>query len=79
MVLERNEAGQVIRATVYDFKTDRVGTEDIAQVLARYSGQMAIYRQAVARLTGLAEVRVRCALVLTALRRLVEVEPLGAD
>jgi ATP-dependent helicase/nuclease subunit A len=79
VVLERNDAGQVIRATVYDFKTDRVGAEDIAQVLARYSGQMAIYRHAVARLTGLAEVRVRCALVLTALRRVVEVEPLGAD
>jgi ATP-dependent helicase/nuclease subunit A len=79
VVLKRDSLGQVIEATVYDFKTDRVVTGGEAEVAARYTGQMAVYRQAAACLTRLSATRVKCVLVLTALCRTVEVTQSGAD
>ena len=79
VVLTRDAEGRVTEVTVYDFKTDRAGPDDAGQVVSRYTGQMRIYRQAAARLTGLPEERVRCVLVLTALRRAVEETGAGAD
>lgn len=79
VILKRNIDGRVISATVYDFKTDRIVPAGKADVEARYAGQMAVYRQAAARLTGLPKGRVKCVLVLTALRCTVEMENLGAD
>ena len=35
-----------------DYKTDRIGTEAIDRIADRYSGQLAIYEQALTRLTG---------------------------
>ena len=79
VVLVRDGQGRVVEVTVYDFKTDRIRPEEIEQVTERYAGQMAIYRQAAARLTGLSADRVGCALVLTALRCVVAVDQPGAD
>ena len=79
VVLVRDEEGKVVEATIYDFKTDWTTPEGAAEVAARYAGQMGIYRQAASRLAGLPEARVRCVLVLTALRAAVGVGGGGAD
>jgi ATP-dependent exoDNAse (exonuclease V) beta subunit len=72
VVVERNPDGQAVRATVYDFKTDRVDENDLTQAATRHAGQMALYRRAVARLTGLAEKAIEARLVFTRIRRIVE-------
>ncbi|MEZ0216162.1 MAG: UvrD-helicase domain-containing protein [Rariglobus sp.] len=79
VVLNRDATGRVITAAVYDFKTDRVARGGEMEVVARYTGQMTVYRQAAARLAGLPEAHVRCVLVLTALRCAIEVATTGAD
>ncbi len=79
VVLTHGSDGKVLGATVYDFKTDRIGPDEMARVESRYAGQLSIYRQAAAWLTGLPEARVRCALVITAMRRLVTVEVARVD
>lgn len=79
VVLSRDDTGQVKAVTVYDFKTDRVGPEDLAAMIDRYRGQMDIYRRSAALLTGFPEEGVRCVLVLTTLRTPVEVGPARAD
>ena len=79
VVVERDPAGRVVAATIYDFKTDRVEPAELARGTARYEGQLAIYRAAAARLTGLPEAQVGTALVFTALRCVVPVGRVGAD
>lgn len=79
VVLRRDDGGRPGEATVYDFKTDRLAPGDEAQAAARYAGQLAVYRKAAAWLTGLPESRVRCALVLTALKCVVDAGASGAD
>lgn len=70
VVVERDAAGRAVRATVWDFKTDRVETEaDVAAAVARHSGQLNLYRRVAGVLTGAGEGAVECALVLTRLRR----------
>ena len=50
------------QAEVLDFKSDRVGDDlSLEQAAKKYEPQMATYRQALARLTGLAESAIRCA------------------
>ena len=54
------------RAEIIDFKSDRVGDESsLQQAAKKYEPQMATYRQALAKLTGLAESAIRCSLVFT--------------
>lgn len=79
VVLERDQHGRLTRAMIYDFKTDRVGPGDDEKILSRYASQLGIYRDATARLTGLPVAHVGCALVVTALRRLIAVELPRAD
>jgi hypothetical protein len=79
VVLTHDVHGSVVAATVYDFKTDRTDGDDAAPLTMRYGGQLAIYRKAAARLTGLPEDRVKCALVVTSLRCVVFVDWDGAD
>jgi hypothetical protein len=67
VVVEYDQSNQAMRATVYDFKTDM----DEAAVMTRHRGQMSLYRQAVARLTGLAPAQVGVHLVLTGSQRLL--------
>jgi len=56
-------------AWIWDFKTDRVADRAGAERAAgRYVDQLGLYRQVVARLTGLAEKDVRCGLVFTQIR-----------
>lgn len=70
VVVERDAAGRVVRATVWDFKTDRVETEaDVAAAVARHAGQLNLYRRVAGVLTGAGEGAVECSLVLTRLRR----------
>ena len=70
VVVERDERGEVRRATIFDFKTDRVAREsDVAEAVRRHAGQINLYRRVAARLTGLNEADVRCELVFTRLRR----------
>ena len=79
VVLTRDPAGRVVAATIYDFKTDRIDAREVEKTVGRYAGQLEIYQQAVARLTGLGVAQIRCALVLTALRLVVPVKSSGAD
>ena len=72
VVIERTAEGRAVRATVYDFKTERVEPAVVAAAARRHDSQMRLYRQAVARLTGLPEVAVRAAVVFTRLRRQFE-------
>jgi ATP-dependent exoDNAse (exonuclease V) beta subunit len=54
------------RAEIIDFKSDRVGDDlSLEQAAEKYAPQMATYRQALAKLTGLAESAIRCSLVFT--------------
>jgi ATP-dependent exoDNAse (exonuclease V) beta subunit len=74
VVIERDKAGHAVRATVFDFKTDRVvGDADVAAAVARHAGQLNLYRRVTAVLTGLPVAAVACELVLTRLRRLANV------
>ncbi|HRE82019.1 MAG TPA: UvrD-helicase domain-containing protein [Opitutaceae bacterium] len=79
VVVERDPRGQVVRASVWDFKTDRVASlDDANQVGARYRAQLALYRRVAARLTGLQEKEVAAALVFTQIRQLVPWEAISA-
>ncbi|MEY2882105.1 MAG: hypothetical protein RLZZ15_4485, partial [Verrucomicrobiota bacterium] len=70
VVIERGADGRAVRATVFDFKTDRVATEaEVAAAVARHAAQLHIYRRAAARLAGIGEETVAAELVLTRLRR----------
>jgi ATP-dependent exoDNAse (exonuclease V) beta subunit len=74
VVIERDKAGHAVRATVFDFKTDRVmGDAGVAAAVAQYAGQLNLYRRVAAVLTGLDVAAVACELVLTKLRRLASV------
>ena len=79
VVLERDMGGRLVAATVYDFKTDRVDASAMDRLTERYAGQMGIYRRAAARLTGLPEAQVRCVLMATSRRRLIEAAAARAD
>lgn len=74
VVVERDAAGRAVRATVWDFKTDRVeGAADVAEAVAGHAGQLNLYRRVAAVLTGAGEDAVECALVFTRLRQPVTV------
>ncbi len=65
----RDAAGAVTEVEVIDFKTDAV--ESAEQLVERYGGQMAAYREVMARAYG--GVPVKCLLLSTRLRRWVAV------
>ncbi len=67
VVLVRAEVGgKVEKADIIDYKTSRVeGEKAIATEAEYYRPQMTVYRQALAKLTGLAEKDIRCLLVFT--------------
>jgi len=69
VIVDCAENGDPLRAEVYDFKTD----EDTAGAAQRHAPQLALYRAAVAQLTGLPEAKVRSFLVLTKTKELIEV------
>ncbi len=64
------------RAEIYDFKSNRLRSGESEAAFAdrlreTYCGQMASYRRALARLSGLPENAIRCTLLLTATRQAV--------
>jgi ATP-dependent exoDNAse (exonuclease V) beta subunit len=66
LVLERNTAGRPVRATVFDFKSNRVDTEaDMRNAAAGYAGQMADYARAAAHLLSLQPADVATVLLFT--------------
>lgn len=73
VVVALDARGHAIEAWVYDFKTDRSDGSAASerQLMDRYAPQLETYRRVVARLAGLGEGQVRCALVLTGPRRVV--------
>jgi ATP-dependent helicase/nuclease subunit A len=78
VVVERDDAGRAVRATVLDFKTDRVADDaPLDEAIARHAGQLNLYRRVAAVLAGLKVDAVSCELVLTRLRRSVRVPANG--
>jgi ATP-dependent exoDNAse (exonuclease V) beta subunit len=72
VVLDRDGSGAWTQATILDFKTDAVADEAAMQARAAgYEPQMKLYRQAVARLTGVRLEHIRVGLVFCALGRIV--------
>jgi ATP-dependent exoDNAse (exonuclease V) beta subunit len=73
VVVESGADGRARRATVFDFKTDRVTDEPGEQTRAaqRHAGQVDLYRRVVARLAGLDETAVTGEVVFTAVRQRV--------
>jgi len=60
--------------SIIDFKSDRVSDEaSLKQAAEKYAPQMATYRQALAKLTGLKEFSIECSLVFTHPCRVIEV------
>lgn len=76
VVIERDAAGRAVRATVIDFKTDRLGPDtaaDLARAAERHAPQLALYRRVVAVLAGLPLGAVACELIMTQARARVSV------
>ncbi|HVS51889.1 MAG TPA: UvrD-helicase domain-containing protein [Opitutaceae bacterium] len=66
VVIERDAAGRARRAAVFDFKTDRVATEEeIAAAVERHAAQLNSYRRVAAVLAGVAVAAVTCELIFT--------------
>ena len=66
--------GRAIAATIIDFKTDDVpDAEKLAAKLAGYRPQLALYRKAVAKLTGLREADVGAKLLFTRTGEVAEI------
>lgn len=74
VVVECSPTGQPLHATIIDFKTDDVPDDAaVKEKLGGYGPQIALYRQAVARLTGLAADQVQTFLLFTRTGRLEQV------
>ena len=76
VVIERDAAGGVTRATVIDFKSNRI-PDDPAVLAAKtrtYGPQLRLYRRALARMLGVSESRIRLMLVFTRIGRVTEPE-----
>jgi len=74
VVLDRDASGQFLSARIIDFKTDTAAdAAALAEKAAGYAPQLALYRSAVARLTGLPPAQVTSALLFVRPRILVEV------
>ena len=70
--------GETRTATIYDFKTNAKGGDESDEAFVRrmkesYAGQMAAYRAAIGRLTGLPSNRIQTKLLLQATGMVVEV------
>ncbi len=61
VIVEHDQAGAAVRATVFDFKTDSA----TAGALQRHARQLNLYRVAVAKLARLPVTAVECEIVLT--------------
>lgn len=76
VVVERAAGGRVERATVYDFKTDRVvDGPGIEAAVRRHTRQLELYRKVLAVLTGVRDELVAAEIVFTHPRRRILVSP----
>lgn len=74
VVVQRNTSQAVVAADVYDFKTNKVRTdEEVDEACSHYAPQLSIYRLALSKLLGISETEVRSHLVFTRLAKVVEV------
>lgn len=74
VVLDLDASGKARRAWIIDYKTDTVpDTLAVAAKLEGYRPQLALYRRALAKLTGLPECKIRCSLLFTRLQELHDV------
>lgn len=74
LVVEQDAAGRALRATVVDFKSNRIEDENaLAEKAAGYAGQMRDYAAAAARLLGLEAEQVTTVLLFTRVGRVVQV------
>lgn len=74
LVVERDAAGHPVRATIIDFKSNRIASDQQVQEAARgYAGQMRDYALAAAQLLGLSRERITATLLFTRSGRLAEV------
>ena len=74
VVIENDDSGTAIRACVIDFKTDRVNsTEDLDTAGEKYRPQLDLYRQVLARMTGLPETAISTQLLFTRAAKLLEI------
>lgn len=77
VVLEHDAKGRPARATVFDFKTDRIAAglppADLQRLAARHGEQLALYRRAVQALTGLPDGAVTAEVVFTRARARVPI------
>ncbi len=72
VLLDRDAQGRYTQAWIVDFKTDDVPDEAaLEEKLAGYRPQIVLYRQALARLTGLAAQDIRASLLFTRRQSLV--------
>jgi ATP-dependent helicase/nuclease subunit A len=69
VVIHRSDAGEALRASIYDFKTDE---GEIAEI---YRGQMDLYRKSLGRLIDLPEEKIACSLI--AVRPAEEIPVIG--
>lgn len=75
VVFDCDAGGGMVGATILDFKTDAVTDETaLAERIRGYAPQLVLYKEAVARLTGLAAGGIRCGLVFTAIADLCWLE-----
>lgn len=66
VAIECDAAGTPVRATILDFKTDRVATADeIAESAEKYRPQLETYREVLQRMTGLPVTAIHCCLIFT--------------
>ncbi len=74
VVLSRDAMGSVAQAVIFDFKTNKVRTdEEIREACSHYAPQLAIYRIALSKLLGIGEPAVTSNLIFTRLAKVVEV------
>ncbi|MCH2063024.1 MAG: UvrD-helicase domain-containing protein [Roseibacillus sp.] len=68
--------GMPLRATILDFKTDRMETRsDAADAAEHYQAQLRSYREAITRLLGLPPARITTLLLFTRLPLVMEINP----
>lgn len=76
VVIGRDAAGLVVRASVYDFKTDRGVSRAVSRAAKRHAGQLALYRRVLAMLTRLPVEMVSAEIVFTENARKVALDGL---
>jgi len=66
VVIVRNGPGKPLRATIIDYKSDRIEAEaELQHAISRYRPQLSLYQQALSRILGLAIAEIKLQLLFT--------------